>query len=102
MSWKLNEAQKFHKNFHNVLERGVEVEIKCHITLFREQIKFRVVPKKEVEKPWVLVFYLGISTNKGRVSTLLGKSGKVREKSGKNTFCPCKFLTLKKIVKKCT
>ena len=62
-----------------MLERGVEVEIKCHVTFFPEQIKLRVAPQKEVEKPQVLVFDLGISTNKGRVSTLLGKSGKVRE-----------------------
>ena len=38
-----------------------------------------MAPKEEVEKPRVLVFDLGISTNKGRVSTLLGKSGKARE-----------------------
>ena len=62
-----------------MLERGVEVEIKCHVTFFPEQIKLRVAPQKEVEKSQVLVFDLGISTNKGRVSTLLGKSGKVRE-----------------------
>ena len=62
-----------------MLERGVGVEIKRHITFFREQIKLRVVPQKEVEKLQVLVFDLGISTNKGRVSTLLGKSRKVRE-----------------------
>ena len=79
MLWKLNEAKKFHKNFHDMLERRLGVEIKCHITFFHEQIELRVVPKKEVKKPWVLVFDLGISTNKGRVSTLLGKLGKVRK-----------------------
>ena len=35
--------------------------------------------KKEVEKPNFVVFDLGISNKKGRVSTLLGKSEKVRE-----------------------
>ena len=79
MLWKLNEAKNFHNNFHDMLEMGLGVEIKCHITFFWEQIKVRVVPKKEVEKPCILVFDLGISTNKGRVSTLLGKLGKVRE-----------------------
>ena len=79
MVWKLNEVKNFHKNFHDVLERGVGVEIKCHITFFHEQIKLRVAPKTEVEKPQVLVFDLGISTNKSTVSTLLGKSGKVKE-----------------------
>ena len=79
MSWKLNEAKNFHKKFHDVLERVVEPEIKCHITFFCEQIELRVTPKKEVEKPRVLVFDLRIFTNKDRVSTLLGKSGKVRE-----------------------
>ena len=59
--------------------KGVGVEIKCHITLFHEQIELRVAPKTEVEKPLVLVFDLGISTNKGTVSALLGKSGKVKE-----------------------
>ena len=29
------------------------IEIKRHITYFREQIELRVVPKKEVQKPWV-------------------------------------------------
>ena len=28
MSWKLNEAKYFDKNFHGVLERGLGVEIK--------------------------------------------------------------------------
>ena len=36
MSWKLNEAKNFHKNFHDVLERVVGVEKKCHITFFCE------------------------------------------------------------------
>ena len=36
MSWKLNEAKNFHKNLHDVLERVVGVEIKCHITFFCE------------------------------------------------------------------
>ena len=64
-----------------MLERGegLGVEIKCHITVFREQIELQVAPNIEVEKPRVLVFDLGISTNKGTVSTLLGKSGKVKE-----------------------
>ena len=77
-----------HKNFLDVLEArregggggvGVGVEIKCHITLFHKQIQLRVATKKEVEKPNFLVFDLGISNKKGRVSTLLGKSEKVRE-----------------------
>ena len=38
MLWKLNEAKNFHGNFHDMLERVVGVEIKCHITFFREQI----------------------------------------------------------------
>ena len=65
-----------------------------------------MAPKKEVEKPQDLVFDLGISTNKGRVPILLGKSGKVREfvrGSGKvreENFYPCKFLTFKKNRKK--
>ena len=48
-------AKHFHKNFHDVLEKGggVGVEIKRHIIYFREQIELRVAPKKEVEKPWV-------------------------------------------------
>ena len=79
MLWKLNEVKNFHKNFYDVLERGVRVEIKCYITFFHEKIELRVAPKTEVEKPRVLVFDLGISTNKGTVSTLLGKSGKVKE-----------------------
>ena len=33
MSWKLNEAKKFRKNFQDVLERGVGVERKCHCIL---------------------------------------------------------------------
>ena len=33
MSWKLNEAKKFRKNFQDVLERGVGVEIKSHCIL---------------------------------------------------------------------
>ena len=85
MSWKLNEAKNFHKKFHDVLERVVEAEIKCHITFFCEQIELRVTPKKEVEKPRVFVFDLEISTNKDRVSTP-GKSGNLledQEKSGK-------------------
>ena len=41
MSWKLNEAKNFHKYFHDLLERGVGVEIKRHITQFF---------KNEVEK----------------------------------------------------
>ena len=47
MLQKLNERQKI------FLKKGVGVEIKCHITYFREQIELRVAPKKEVEKPWV-------------------------------------------------
>ena len=43
VSWKLNERQK----------KGVGIEIKRHITYFREQIELRVAPKEEVEKPWV-------------------------------------------------
>ena len=35
------------------LKKGVAVEIKRHITYFREQIELRLAPKKEVEKPWV-------------------------------------------------
>ena len=46
MLWKLNEAKDFHKNFHDMFERRVGVEIKWHITFFRKQIKLRVVPKK--------------------------------------------------------
>ena len=33
-------------------KRGRDREIKPHITYFREQIKLRVAPKKEVEKSW--------------------------------------------------
>ena len=52
MSWKLNERQKiFIKIFMMFLtKRGRDREIKPHITYFREQIKLRVAPKKEVEK----------------------------------------------------
>ena len=42
-------------------------------------MKLRLAPKKKVEKPQVLVFDLGISTNQGRVSTPLGKSEKIRK-----------------------
>ena len=35
------------------LKKWVKVEIKRHITYFREQIELRVAPKKEVEKPRV-------------------------------------------------
>ena len=105
MLWKLNEAKNFHGNFHDMLERVVGVEMKCHITFFREQIRLQVS-----------VFDLGISTSRGRVSILLGSRGKSgnlledqetsgkfkifwkkSEKSKKN-FYPCKFLTLKKII----
>ena len=34
MLWKLNKAKNLHKTFHDVLERRVGVEIKCHITFF--------------------------------------------------------------------
>ena len=47
------EAKHFHKSFHDILEKGGRVEIKRHITYFREQIELRLAPKKEVEKPWV-------------------------------------------------
>ena len=33
MSWKLNEAKNFRKNVHDVLERGVGVEIRRHYIL---------------------------------------------------------------------
>ena len=39
-------------------------------------MKLRLAPKKKVEKPKVLVFDLGISTNQGRVSTPLGNRRK--------------------------
>ena len=109
MLWKLNEAKNFHGNFHDMLERVVGVEIKCHITFFREQIRLQV-----------LVFDLGISTSKERVSTLLGKSGKVREfvrESGnvreisdfldkvgkvKEEFLSMQIFNFKKNYKKCT
>ena len=47
--------------------------------MISERIKLQVTPKNEVEKPRVLVIDPGISTNKGKVSTLLGKLGKVRD-----------------------
>ena len=48
------EAKYFHKNFYDDFEKGgIGVEIKCHITWFREQIELGVAPKREVEKPWV-------------------------------------------------
>ena len=47
--------------------------------VIRERIKLQVTPKNEVEKPRVLVIDLGISTKKGRVSTVLGKLGKLRK-----------------------
>ena len=54
MPGKLNERQKtFLKTFMTFLKKGVKVEIKRHITYFREQIELRVAPKKEVEKPRV-------------------------------------------------
>ena len=53
MSWKLNEAKIFIKVSWHSWKRTVGVEIKCHITYFREQIELWVAPKKEVEKPWV-------------------------------------------------
>ena len=58
MSWKLTEGQNISiKIFMTFLKKGggggVGVEIKRHITYFREQIELRVAPKKEVEKPWV-------------------------------------------------
>ena len=71
MLWKLNEAKIFQKMFHDLFERGVRVETKWYITFFREQVKLPVSPKKEVEKPQVLVFEPVFFTNNGRVSTLL-------------------------------
>ena len=54
MPEKLNERQKiFIKTFMTFLKIGVRVEIKRHITYFREQVKLRAAPKKEVEKPRV-------------------------------------------------
>ena len=78
MLQKLNEAKNFHKNFHDVIERGVGVEIKCHIIFFVNKSNYEWSLKKKW-KNQVLVFDLGISTNKGRASTLLGKLGKLRE-----------------------
>ena len=59
MSWKLNERQKISiKIFTTFLKGGGGggggggVEIKHHITYFREQIELRLAPKKEVEKLW--------------------------------------------------
>ena len=46
------EAKNFHKNFHDVIGRGVGVEMKRHTTYFHQQIELRVAPKKVVEKPW--------------------------------------------------
>ena len=71
MLWKLNEAKIFQKMFLDLLERGISVETKCHITFFREQVKLPVSFKKEVQKPQVLVFDLRFFTDSGRVSTLL-------------------------------
>ena len=51
MSWKLNRQ----KIFMTFLKEGVEVEIKGHITFFREQIELWVAPKKEVEISGVLM-----------------------------------------------
>ena len=51
---KINfDSQKIKKIFMTFLKKGVGVEIKCHITYFREQIELWVASKKEVEKPWV-------------------------------------------------
>ena len=72
-----------------MLERGLGVEIKCHITLFREPIKLQVAPKKEVEnhRSWFLTLEFppiraGFPLCKGN----WGKSGNLledQEKSGK-------------------
>ena len=50
----LNERQKiFLKIFMTFLKKGVGVEIKHHVTHFREETELRVAPEKELEKPWV-------------------------------------------------
>ena len=35
------------------LKKRVGVEIKHHVTHFREETELRVAPEKEFEKPWV-------------------------------------------------
>ena len=70
MSWKLNEAKNFHKYFHDLLERGVGVEIKRHITQFF---------KKEVEKPLA-------SPNIGQSLTAFGREEIGTQKIKKQLF----------------
>ena len=88
MSWKLNDTKNFRKNFHDVLETGIRVEIK-RLIFFHEQIKFELAPKKK----WFVALEF-LPTNKGRVCTWSGKSGNLLEDQGKvsgENFYLCKF-----------
>ena len=42
------EAKNFHKNFHDVLEKGGRGRNKTSYSYFREQIELPVAPRKEV------------------------------------------------------
>ena len=84
MSWKLNDTKNFHKNFHDVLETGIRVEIK-RLIFFHEQIKFEVAPKKEV------VCDLGISTNQQGPGLHLVREVRIREKSVEKIFIRVNF-----------
>ena len=85
------EAKYLYKKFYDILEKGwVGIEIKCHITWFREQIELRVAPKREVEKPWV-------GPNAGCFSScwpLLG-ARKLAPKKLKNNFFPMYIIFFK-------
>ena len=82
MSWKLNEPTNFRKNFHDVLKSRVGVEIKCHcIVQWTNWVtsgpyEFPGVFIKNLRSWFVTLWFP--PTNKGRVSTGSGKSGKVR------------------------
>ena len=63
------QAKNFHKNFHDVLERRIGVEIKDHYILpWANQVKSCLLRRSGIsrgvhEKPQVLVYDLGLSTN---------------------------------------
>ena len=67
-------------------KKGVGIEIKRHITYFREQIELRVAPKKEVGKP-------GVGPNTSWWP-LLGAT-KLAPKKLKNNFFPIYIIFFK-------
>ena len=91
--WKLNEAKNVHNNFHGVRVRGRN---KTSLHSFLNKSSYEWPPNKK----WSFQRIVNLEyrpTDKGRVFTWSGKSGKVREfvrgSRGKK-FYPCNFLTL--------